>query len=370
VDERAAPPAIRDAVRALEREIVEAAGESTGDGWGAPRWVHLALALWPKVKAELDARDRVVVLRRNILTAAVHVASGKVEILDHTNGGRGGIVWVPPTVASVHRALLDEVRNDAQAIARSIHSGRLLRKLAEHGQALKGRGDALSVVIEGGFAGVATWAGFKASDDAQAIARAAMFWDSVRMIRPEDDLNVAVLMMQHGPGPSGRPVVKLTPGEALIWHEIQRPRSHAEVRPVPVPALMPPWALDRKYRGAEAWAQLELVALLNERAEEFAARGGVQLTPEDWRGILDAVGVPSATRRTADVGAVLRDGWAGTGDQGDLLPFIVVESGRVSLAPAHEPSAEFIRKGAERRGRARRGGAAAAAKKRRSGGRP
>ena len=133
--------------------------------------------------------------------------------------------------------MLGRCDDDEIKVARSVHSGRLLRALAEH----VSRGDETAMVFRGGWDSMAKSLGFTSADDVSATKQAVTFWDAVRLTNPGRSFSVRVLVWERFPGKDGRPVVKLTPGlalpdivrllDAIFEAETVTSTSNAPVRP-------------------------------------------------------------------------------------------------------------------------------------------
>lgn len=330
----------------LVADNISDAGEVEGEPgqWEAPRWGRLAAALWPSVKAELAKASRVAVVNDTFLARLSGFAT-------HGKEPAGLVVDVPTLTGAVLNIAAERYGD----VARSVASGALLRAVATH--AARSPGEEL--VFDGGWNGAREALGMRSRNDNDAVREAAELWDATRFDAPEIGLNVRVLTYESGldAATGRRSVVIFRAGQALTWHTIRGPHDFAEWRPVPVPEHRPPPALGTNQRGAELWLQLELLRYLAEQSREYASQGGVIVPREEWLRMFDRVRLPVRSRGKGDNVQKVIEGWQGGGEQGDLLPFLVVEGDKVTIAPNHDAVDRFLRNGGVRREKAAKGGA-------------
>ena len=303
VDERAAPPAIRDAVRALEREIVEAAGESTGDDWTALRWLNLARALWPKVKAEVErqrhaaSRFPVVGAVKGMLddlaavsgasTRGVAIGGGRAPKLILSPGEPLRIDRNPLALAyrDEGRRLLADERIDE---ARPYYWAVLYYLLAEtRRRTIDGEREAHIIQFRGGYDGVRKAMGLHHKGAAAGVRAVLYLLHNLTLTRRPGEGGLLTVREDVERGGIGRPREIVTveiglplrpdaPAHRVIWGDAPRW----------VVALVDPRRLPVHGNSATTAAQRTLAQRVSlyahERRDELLAEGGWRMTLPDF----------------------------------------------------------------------------------------
>jgi hypothetical protein len=323
--------------------------------------VHLALALWPKVKAELDRkRSKPAATIRPVqidVLASVTARQGRLPGIDSGpltltghNGKRiGSVAMTSPQIEAI-------IREEGLDAFRTLTAQRLVKLLilAGHDQVFGGVIDPRTIVWVGGFEAIAEAIGARSNKAPNEIRNLLLLGAEVHIDTPFVEAKGLWTWTHEKPVGRQRSTVRVTLSDALLPDYVERAelagkdRSRREARRL-VPELRtgPPVSMvDPSSQGGVYAAHRVVLVRAVDEAPRVAAGDGFHLDLATLGETLRRFGGPALERKAERV----REGWlSGDADAPPLLAAVDAGRDRYTLSDAHEVERTFIEEGGKRR---------------------